>query len=211
MSWTVPIKPPVDDYEHLCHFANNEINRLLKAIQVNHAKFQDVLLDDFIDSNANMVYQAHLFKVVQMKTGELWQNFCGGVRGIQNLKVGHATGLDLKSSDEFARGLFGMELKNRYNTDNSSSKKQNLTKLAKFARANAGYTPIYAYVNAQHPEGEDTFITFDDVPIRILSGYKLFRFMFDDKASHFVTFVKKTAGRIIKEALSTDHALQGKC
>jgi len=66
----------------------------------------------------------------QMKIGEIWQEVLGNYNGCINLKIGHETGLDIISHTR----KFAIELKNRTNTDNSSSKKSNLDKLAIFKK-----------------------------------------------------------------------------
>jgi hypothetical protein len=69
----------------------------------------------------------------------------GSYDGFINLKVGHETGLDILSHTK----KIAIELKNRTNTDNSSSKKSNLDKLAKFKKNNPTYICIYANINAK--------------------------------------------------------------
>lgn len=80
----------------------------------------------------------------QMKVGEIWQEVLGNYKGYVNLKTGHETGLDILSVNK----KIAIELKNRTNTDNASSKKSNLDKLAKFKQANPDYVCIYANINA---------------------------------------------------------------
>ena len=79
-----------------------------------------------------------------MKVGEIWQETIGNYDQFINLKNGHETGLDILS---ITRKL-ALELKNRTNTDNASSKKSNLDKLSKFKKENPEYTCIYATINA---------------------------------------------------------------
>jgi hypothetical protein len=63
-----------------------------------------------------------------MKIGEIWQEVLGSYKDYLNLKTGHSSGLDILSHTN----KVAIELKNRTNTDNSSSKKSNLDKLAIF-------------------------------------------------------------------------------
>lgn len=79
----------------------------------------------------------------QMKVGEIWQEVLGNYHGFINLKNGHETGLDILSDTK----KIAIELKNRTNTDNYSSKKSNLDKLSKFKINNPEYTCIYANIN----------------------------------------------------------------
>lgn len=79
----------------------------------------------------------------QMKTGEIWQEVLGSYDGFINLKQGHKTGLDILSHTK----KIAIELKNRTNTDNYSSRKANLDKLSKFKKEHPDYTCIYATIN----------------------------------------------------------------
>ena len=79
-----------------------------------------------------------------MKIGEIWQEVLGNYEGYTNLKSGHESGLDIISHNK----KIAIELKNRTNTDNSSSKKSNFDKLANFKKKNPEYTCIYANINS---------------------------------------------------------------
>ena len=59
-----------------------------------------------------------------MKVGEIWQEALGNYDEFINLKNGHESGLDIISHTKKT----AIELKNRTNTDNASSKKSNLDK-----------------------------------------------------------------------------------
>lgn len=66
----------------------------------------------------------------QMKIGEVWQEVIGNYKDFKNLKQGHKSWLDVISE----KRKIAIEIKNRTNTDNSSSKKSNFSKLAKFKK-----------------------------------------------------------------------------
>jgi hypothetical protein len=63
----------------------------------------------------------------QMKVGEIWQEVIGRYDGCINLYQGHESGLDIISH----KRKFIIELKNRTNTDNASSKKNKFIKISK--------------------------------------------------------------------------------
>ncbi|NBV25373.1 MAG: Eco47II family restriction endonuclease [Proteobacteria bacterium] len=63
-----------------------------------------------------------------MKYGEIWQMVIGNYHKFIDLKTGHTSGLDILSTER----KIVIELKNRYNTDNASSRKTNLDKLYKY-------------------------------------------------------------------------------
>ena len=68
-----------------------------------------------------------------MKEGEIAQILIGNWYGWEDLKSGHSTGLDCRKLNNSVI----MELKNKYNTCNSSSEKILLNKLAKYKERNS--------------------------------------------------------------------------
>lgn len=78
-----------------------------------------------------------------MKIGQIWQEVLGNYDTYEDLGVGHETGLDIVSHKK----KIIVELKNRTNTDNASSKKANLDKLGKFKKMHPDYTCIYGNIN----------------------------------------------------------------
>lgn len=107
---------------------------------------EEALTYDMLDTPTSQTHKRIVLqeKQRQMKVGEIWQEVLGLVPGFINLKQGHETGLDLMSPE---RKII-IELKNRTNTDNASSKKTNFDKLATFKQTHPEYTCIYANINA---------------------------------------------------------------
>lgn len=128
----------------------------------------------------------------QMKIGEIWQEVLGNYKGCINLKTGHETGLDILSHNR----KFAIELKNRTNTDNASSKKSNLDKLAKFKLANPEYVCIYANINADTEKktikGSITKLLHNNIEIEHQIGYKFIKFILGDDTDAIIDFVKIT-------------------
>jgi len=87
--------------------------------------------------------QVNAVRLCQQKNGECWQVVIGFYDGFKDLGQGHPSGLDIIS---YTRLLI-IELKNRTDTDNASSRKANLDKLAKFKKENPEYTAIYGCIN----------------------------------------------------------------
>lgn len=126
----------------------------------------------------------------QMKIGEIWQEVIGNYKDLINLGIGHETGLDILSN---IRKL-AIELKNRTNTDNASSKKSNLDKLSKFKKENPEYTCIYANINADTDkktlEGSNKKIIHNGVEIEHQVGYQFLTFIFGENTEEIIKFVK---------------------
>lgn len=128
----------------------------------------------------------------QMKVGEIWQEVLGNYDGFINLKVGHKTGLDILSHTK----KIAIELKNRTNTDNASSKKSNLDKLANFKKNNPDYICIYANINADTEEktltGSIRKILHNGQELEHQVGYAFLQFMLTDDTDTIIQFVKNT-------------------
>ena len=128
----------------------------------------------------------------QMKIGEIWQEVLGNYDGYTNLKIGHETGLDLLSTSK----KIVIELKNRTNTDNASSKKSNLDKLAKFKKANPDYICIYANINADTEkktlQGSVKKMIHDGVELEHHIGYEFLKYILEDNTDLIINFVRDT-------------------
>lgn len=128
----------------------------------------------------------------QMKIGEIWQEVLGNYQDFVNCKVGHETGLDILSHTR----KIAIELKNRTNTDNASSKKSNLDKLAKFKLNYPEYICIYANINADTKsktlEGSIKSINHCGVIIEHHIGYAFLKFILGNDKDNIIRFVKET-------------------
>ena len=155
-----------------------------------------------IPSEQKILNSALHLKQIQMKYGEIWQTVLGEYDGFVNLKSGHPSGLDIMCPSR----KIVIELKNSYNTDNASSRRSNLDKLAAFVKKNKEYTAIYGIINEKHckkrekdieddmendsnneivyerNEGTVKTILHNDVDILYYSGKRLFDFLLGDDA-----------------------------
>ena len=133
----------------------------------------------------------------QMKIGNIWQDVLGTYKDFKNLGVGHETGLDIIS---IKRKII-IELKNRTNTDNSSSRKANLDKLAKFKKTNPDYTCIYGNINDNTEEktvvGMDKIIIHDGVEIHHMVGMRLINLILGEYSAEIIQFVKDEIDKYI--------------
>jgi hypothetical protein len=128
----------------------------------------------------------------QMRIGNIWQIIIGNYDQMFDLGVGHETGLDIMSTE---RKLV-MELKNRTNTDNASSKLSNLNKLAKYKRQHPDYEAIYGCVNDDtHNKtmgGEIVTFMHDGVELKKYTGMKLLNHIFGANVQMIVECVKES-------------------
>lgn len=175
---------------------------LSKYLELLNKKIQDILLRpekniltyDILDTEKTKQYKLITLKEKQrqMKIGEIWQEVLGSYNGFINLKIGHDSGLDILSHSK----KIAIELKNRTNTDNASSKKSNFDKLAKFKKNNPEYTCIYANINSDTKEktlsGSIKIILHNNVEIEHHIGYSFLRFILQDNTDLIVDFVKNT-------------------
>jgi len=132
----------------------------------------------------------------QMKVGELWQSVMGNYDGWINLKQGHETGLDVMNPSK----KIAMEIKNRTNTDNNSSRKANLDKLAAFKKMNPEYTCIYATLNDKSEkktrEGFVKKFIHDGVELEHRMGYEVLTFVLGKDRDAILECVRDTLDQL---------------
>lgn len=170
----------------------NFIDNTIKSILLRKEKYN--INYDILDTDKSKEYKLIYLKEKQrlMKIGEIWQEVLGNYNGFNNLKKGHETGLDIISIDK----KIIIELKNRTNTDNSSSKKTNFDKLAKFKKNNPEYTCIYASINDNNEyktlKGTIKKIIYNDVELEIYIGYTFLNFILGNNTDIIINFIKNT-------------------
>ena len=168
------------------------LENIIKEIITRPEK--DVLTYDILDTEKTKQNKLLVLKEKQrqMKVGEIWQEVLGTYDGFINLKIGHETGLDILSTTK----KIAIELKNRTNTDNASSKKSNLDKLAEFKKNNPTYTCIYANINADTEKktlnGSIKKILHNGQELEHHIGYDFLRFILDTNTDEIIQFVKNT-------------------
>jgi len=171
-----------------CELLDFSIHNILSRFE------NDILTYDILDTEKSKTNKLLVLKEKQrlMKVGEIWQEVLGNYNGCVNLKIGHETGLDILSHTK----KFAIELKNRTNTDNASSKKSNLDKLAKFKINNPDYVCIYANINANTEkktlQGSIKKLLHGGVEIEHQIGYEFLKFILGNDTDLIVDFVKNT-------------------
>ena len=155
---------------------------------------KDVLTYDILDTEKSKTNKLIALKEKQrqMKVGDIWQSALGNYPEFIDLKQGHETGLDILSTTK----KIAIELKNRTNTDNASSRKANFDKLANFKKAHPDYRCIYANINAETEKktltGSITIKIHNDVEIEHQTGYEFLTFILGEHTYIIINFIKHT-------------------
>lgn len=112
----------------------------------------------------------------QMKEGAIFQKAIGNFPGWTDLGVGHPSGLDCMKDN----GEIIIELKNKYNTRNSSSKETMYNKLAMYKKDHPNTQCVWGIVNP-NPGCTDlrTVIEHNGVKILKVQGKELFKIVFN--------------------------------
>ena len=158
---------------------------------------KDVLTYDILDTEKIIHNKLIVLKEKQrqMKIGEIWQEVLGNYDKFINLKSGDITGLDIISYEK----KIVIELKNRTNIDNDSSRKTNLDKLSNFKKQHPEFTCIYANINANTEEktlrGSIKKIIHNEVEIQHQIGLEFLKFILKDNTDLIIKFIKKTINK----------------
>jgi hypothetical protein len=148
---------------------------------------EDILLNEYFSKHIKEIKNSLIIKQIQMKIGNIWQIAIGNYGDFRDLGIGHHTGLDIKNKN---RKII-IELKNRYNTDNSSSKKSNFDKLANYKKEHSDFECIYAIVNDTRTQGQRKIIIHNGVEIVYLSGMQLLEYIFVDNTTDVLNILHK--------------------
>lgn len=150
---------------------------------LSRIKYDDKYTYDILDIDIVEEFKKRTLRLkrIQMKLGKIWQEVIGCYDGWEDLGIGDISGLDLINRKE----RIIIELKNRTNTDNHSSRHYNYSKLMNYKKNNEGYTCIYAMINdktqVKTMKGDDKMIEIDNEWLRIMSGYKFLFFIYKDE------------------------------
>ena len=143
-------------------------------------------------------------KTINNKIGEFHQELLGKVDGWVDLGVGDETEIDLKKEDN----TVFIELKNKYNTMNSSSTKTCREKLENVIEKYPNATAYWAYVINKEYKSEDNVWKYqqrEDERIRRISGDKLYEMITGD--SKALEKVFEAIPRAIVDLLGDDYKL----
>lgn len=121
-------------------------------------------------------------KTINNKIGEFHQEILGKVDGWVDLGIGDETEADLKKEDN---SIF-IELKNKYNTMNSSSTKVCREKLENVIEKYPNATAYWAYIVSKDYKSEEAIWEYHGIKnekIRRISGDKLYELITGDSNS----------------------------
>ncbi len=130
-------------------------------------------------------------KYKQMCVGQIWQKLIGHCEGFINLGQGHPTKLDIMTSSTNPIKCI-IELKNRYNTCNSSSKETTYNNLIEFKKTHLDHEVIFGIINCNTTNncGKDYIVNHKGYDIRYLSGDKFLQFIFGDDFRQIIDLLK---------------------
>ena len=143
-------------------------------------------------------------KTINNKIGEFHQELLGKVDGWVDLGIGDETEIDLKKEDN----TIFIELKNKYNTMNSSSEKTCREKLENVIEKYPDATAYWAYVISKNYKSEDRIWKYqqrEDERIRRISGDRLYTMVTGDSKALEKTF--NAIPKAIVEILGEEYKL----
>jgi hypothetical protein len=94
-----------------------------------------------------------------------------------------------------------MEIKNRYNTDNSSSRITKYSKLAKYKASHPEYTAIYGVINDMPDDGKYRNIVQDNQQIKYISGFLFLRYVFGEDMECILNFARQLVEQLVSRVL----------
>lgn len=154
-------------------------------------KYEPTLFSDTSENYIAMLKSAFVIRQFQMKEGEIAQIAIGNFYGWEDLGTGHPSGLDCRKKDNSVI----MEIKNKYNTCNSTSQKGVLDKLSNYKKKNPNTRCVWAIINPK-PKCKilREKIIHNEVELEKIQGIELFKLVFNinnnDYSSEIIDFIK---------------------
>lgn len=181
----------ISNYIHMCSFSG-KIDDITQRVfsekrKKKHKHCGDILLEEYYNAHGEHLHQSEMIRFIQMKTGLLWQMVIGSYDKNEDLKIGHQTGLDIINTTR----KYVIELKNKHDTDNSSARKANFQKLAKFRKKHPDYECIYGTINDIDKMGKTKTVTVGKETVTYMSGRVLLDYIFGKNTDIIVSMLKK--------------------
>lgn len=156
------------------------------------------------DGWANKEMERQQDKTINNKIGEFHQELLGKVDGWVDLGIGDETEIDLKKEDD----TVFIELKNKHNTMNSSSKKIYREKLENVIEMYPDATAYWAYIISRKHKSENLVWKYqgrEDERIRRISGDLLYEMITGDPDA--LEKVYEAIPKAIADLLGEDYEL----
>jgi len=197
----------INNFKNICQittYSSNYINNLskykkkltpliTKIINANCSKYthECTLLGNNSPENIYNLTIAHNIRQKHMKEGIIAQIMIGNFIDWEDLGIGHPSGLDCRKIDN----SIIMEIKNKYNTCNSSSQKTLLDKLSKYKKNNPDTICVWGIINSKpNYKKLQEIIIHNDEKILKIQGSELLKLIFtinDENYSHdIIKFIK---------------------
>lgn len=156
----------------------NYIEPLIKKLYQRENKeyvHEPTIFGDNSEKSIKTLEIAFTQKQNEMKEGELGQIMIGKWFGWEDLGVGHLSGLDCRKKEK----PIIMEVKNKWNTCNSGSKKTVLDKLSEYKKENPETRCVWAIINSKPGcKKVKEILTHNGVEIEKIQGIELFKLVF---------------------------------
>lgn len=144
-----------------------------------------------------LLKHAHSMRQLQMKEGQIGQIVLGNFPGWEDLRRGHKSGLDIRKKDN----SIVIELKNKYNTCNSGSRKAVLDKLSEYKKKYYKTKCIWGIINPKNKKKLHKKIIHNNVEIEKIQGTQLFSLVLSLNGIDYSKQIIKYVNDIIKELL----------
>ena len=183
------IRNYIQMYRYKKHIRNEILHLLNKSVKPYI--HENTLLGNYHDEHIEKIKTSFEIRQKQMKEGMIAQMMMGYFIGWENLEKGHSSGLDIRKKDN----SIIIELKNKYNTCNSSSQKAILDKLVEYKKKNPNTRCIWGIINEKQNEKRlHKFIVHNGYIIEKIQGRRLLSIVFTldgiDYTNHVINYVK---------------------
>lgn len=188
----------IQSYFRMKHWYIDRMNFIIKLIHDMYRrdekpyKHENTIFGNSSEKTIECLGIAHKLRQRQMKEGLVSQILIGNWFGWMDLGIGHPSGLDVKRCDN----SIIIELKNKYNTCNSSSLKTVLDKLADYKRLNPHTRCVFGIVNPK-PRSKCLYekITHNGFELEKIQGNELFKLVFSidkkDYSKNVIRYIQR--------------------
>lgn len=129
-------------FENLSNNVKKILDRPTKEFSIDDLDILDSQDESTIEVERKILHRQQ----IKMKYGEIWEMAMGSFPGWEHLGTGHETGLDIRRIDNSCI----VEVKNKYNTCNSSMKNDIRRKLDEYKQNNPDCMCLLGMVNPNH-------------------------------------------------------------